>query len=269
MKFEFLADRTIRADRLLSRELPFLGRSYCQKLFRNKEVKTDSKAIAADTELKQNEELTVFLPDPRRHLDKLIGCTIIFENEKVIAINKSSGITSVPGVGTGGASLLESAEKLLQMSLIAVHRLDKGTSGVIIFAKTSNEATLLEAEFRARQARKVYFAVTDRAPTENTGTITEPLKRLGERVIVDPAGQPAETSWEVIERRTDGSALIACQPITGRTHQIRVHLAHLGYPITGDEKYDGQSAKRLYLHAGKLAILDYEIEAKLPKEMSK
>jgi len=269
MKFKFPVDRSIRADRLLSRELPFLGRSYCQKLFRNKEVKIDSKAVAADTELKQNEELTVFLPDPRKHLDKLIGCTIIFENEKVIAFDKASGITSVPGVGTGGASLLEAAEKLLVMSLIPVHRLDKGTSGVIIFAKTTNEASLLEAEFRARRTQKTYFAVTDSAPTADAGTITEPLKKVGERIIIDPAGQSAETSWEVIERRADSTTLLACQPVTGRTHQIRVHLASIGCPIIGDATYGGSTAPRLMLHAARLEILDYQLEAAPPKEMRK
>jgi 23S rRNA pseudouridine1911/1915/1917 synthase len=144
-----------------------------------------------------------------------------------------------------------------------VHRLDRETSGVVVLARTRPAAAALSAAFREGNARKTYLALCARAPSPPEGRIAEPLaadpQRPGRR-RVDPAGEPAATAYRTLRVGPGGEALVEAQPETGRTHQIRVHLAHLGAPLLGDARYGGPrrvlelAVPRVMLHALRLEV---------------
>lgn len=141
-----------------------------------------------------------------------------------------------------------------------VHRLDTGTSGVIVAANTKPAAARLSTAFEARTIGKVYIAqVEGIIPNEDRGVIDVPIGRLetdrGMQIVAGVKdGKSARTNWRVL-RREDGAALFELKPLSGRTHQIRVHLAHIGCPIQGDKIYgDGESAGRMMLHAWRLSV---------------
>ena len=241
-----------------------------QKLFRKREIKVGGSARKPDAEVQIGEEIAVYLPDPRKHLKVLLGCEIIFEDQDLIAFNKSEGITTHKGVGTKGKTLREAAEELLNLDLTIVHRLDRDTSGVLIFAKNKVAGNKLAMEFRQRRTDKTYQAVIQGIPKEKSGIITLPLKKSGEKIVVAKSGgQSAETHWQLV-RKIGKNALVEVKIITGRTHQIRVHMSAIGHPIVGDKLYgDPSSGERMLLHASRLKILDYDFQADLPKEFIK
>jgi len=270
MKLEFTCKRTTKAARFVEASLPFVRRAMLQKLFRKNEIKAGGKPIDSNAEIVAGESVTVFLPDARRSLSDLIGCTIIAETEDFIAIDKRAGLASVAGTGTRRADLKSALETLLDEKIIAVHRLDQDTSGVIIFAKNQTTARNLEEEFRNRNAKKTYHAVIERKPKEKSGQIDLPLKKINQKVKPDPRGQSAETSWKSV-KQVERGYLLECQPRTGRTHQIRVHLASQLSPIVGDSLYGAKSVKdlrRFLLHASRLEISGDAFEARLPKEFA-
>jgi tRNA pseudouridine32 synthase/23S rRNA pseudouridine746 synthase len=140
--------------------------------------------------------------------------------------------------------------------MYAAHRLDLDTSGLLILARRRKAEAALKAQFAARSVRKTYLAVV-RGQPEDQGRIDLPLARLGgtpPRNVVDPvAGLPAQTRWQVL-RRGPEDTLLALFPETGRSHQLRVHLAAVGFPIVGDRLYGGAPAARLMLHAWRLVL---------------
>lgn len=163
----------------------------------------------------------------------------------------------------------------------AVHRLDRQTSGVVLFARTGTLAARLHRLFRARRVGKTYRAVVEPAPAVDRFTVAGRMVRVSHpshaRFALDPtgeAGPQSESRFEVV-RRGDGLAWLDCRPITGRTHQLRVHLAHAGHPIAGDALYGHGwrpgGAPRCLLHAHRLALRlgarDLRFEAPLPPEM--
>lgn len=267
MKVEFIASRSTRLDRLIQVKLPYIRRSFLQKLFRKKEVKVASKAKNGDSAVEVGEKISVFLPDPRKNFAVLTGCKILFENDEVIAIDKRAGLPTHAGVGTKGNTLREAAEGLLSLNLIVVHRLDADTSGVIIFAKKKEIARKLESEFKQRRVDKVYHAVVEGSLKENSGIIKSSLKKSGQKVVVvKSGGQVAETHWKVIKKTKD-KTLVEIKLITGRMHQIRVHFSEAGYPVIGDRLYGNANLSgRMLLHASSLKVFNYDFQAKLPEE---
>lgn len=252
---------------------PFLARTVLLKLFRKGEIKLDRQVLQVDHQLRKGQKLSIFLPDPRKHFRYLTGSEILFEDEKVIAFDKRAGLPAVGGIGVR-ADLESAIASLLGTEIIAVHRLDAATSGVIAFAKNQSIARQLEAEFKNRTARKTYFAIVSQKPETESGQINAPLRKSGEKMETGPlanAGKlgwlTAETNWKLIGRRRAGW-LLEVSPSTGRMHQIRVHLASRGMPIRGDEKYGGSVGPRLFLHAANLKILNYEFTAPLPEEFN-
>lgn len=267
LKIVFTSSRKAKLERLVRERIPYLRRAFLQKLFRKKEIKVGNTARKSDAEVQAREEITVYLPDPRKHLRVMLGCEILFENNDLIAFDKGEGITTHKGVGTKGKTLKEAAQELLDLRLTIVHRLDRDTSGVLIFAKTKASGNKLAEEFRQRRTDKTYHAVIEGIPKEKSGIITFPLKKIGERIVVAKSGGlSAETHWQLV-KKIGSNALVELKLITGRTHQIRVHLAAIGHPIVGDKLYGNpESGERMMLHASQLKILDYEFEAKLPEE---
>lgn len=282
MKLTFKINRKTRADRIIAEQLPYLRRAVLEKLFRKREIKIDGKPVDGKEEATPGSEISVFLPDPHKNFGFLTGSDIVFEDEHIIAFNKRAGAVVQPGTGTQGATLVEAAQGLLKIHVALVHRLDRDTSGIIVMAKTHPKTEQLENAFRKRTTEKTYHAVVLGHPQADSGVIKLPLKRVGERIKITTEDNPekltAETAWEVVERRKNGTSLLLVKPKTGRMHQIRVHLATIGYPIVGDTTY-GQAVNekskiknvrlsRHLLHASNLKICGYNLTAPLPIEFT-
>jgi tRNA pseudouridine32 synthase/23S rRNA pseudouridine746 synthase len=190
-----------------------------------------------------------------------IAAKVLHEDERLIVVNKPAGQATAPGGGIGeGESLQEQVAEHLGARAFLVHRLDRGTSGVIVFAKTVESHRRLSRQFEDRAVSKRYLAVVEGHVTGRGGSIAQPLREFGSgRVGVDPAGKEATTMWALRKRLPDVD-LLEVRPITGRRHQIRVHLYYIGHPILGDTRYGTDrpvsGAPRLMLHASELALPD-------------
>jgi RluA family pseudouridine synthase len=184
----------------------------------------------------------------------------LFENDDLLAVDKPVGVVSIAEAGKGG--LPEFLRGIYGGKLFAVHRLDREASGVIVFAKNAAMHRHLNGEFDRRSVRKTYLALTHGVIAPNRGTVNKPIREFGSgRMGVDVmGGKPSSTEFKV-EERLKGFTLVRAYPLTGRRHQIRVHLYSLGHPIVGDLKYGDRAAQekfpRLMLHA-------MEIEFDLP-----
>lgn len=185
---------------------------------------------------------------------------VVFENADYLAADKPEGVVSVSEAGKGG--LPELLKDVFPGKLYPVHRLDREASGVIVYAKNADAHRHLNGQFDRREVRKSYLAVALGAIEANRGSINAPIREFGSgRMGVDAKrGKPSSTEWKVAER-LDGATLVRVHPATGRRHQIRVHLYHIGHPIAGDLKYGDRERQgrfpRLMLHA-------LEIEFGLP-----
>jgi tRNA pseudouridine32 synthase/23S rRNA pseudouridine746 synthase len=185
---------------------------------------------------------------------------ILFENDGVLAVDKPEGVVSISEAGKGG--LPEMLSSVYPGKLYPVHRLDREASGVIVFAKDPAMHRHLNGEFDRRSVRKTYLALTHGNMATNRGVINKPIREFGSgRMGVDARlGKPSSTEFKVYER-LKGYTLVRAYPLTGRRHQIRVHLYSLGHPIVGDLKYGERAEQekfpRLMLHA-------MEIEFDLP-----
>jgi RluA family pseudouridine synthase len=177
---------------------------------------------------------------------------VLYETDDYIAVDKPEGVVSLAVAGVGG--LPELIKPHYAGKLFPVHRLDRGASGVIVFAKNAAAHRHLNGEFDRREVRKTYLAVVDGVPSSNRGQINAPLREFGSgRMGVDPKrGKPSSTEWKLAER-LDVATLLRVSPATGRRHQIRVHLYHIGHPILGDLRYGDRVRQgrfpRLMLHA--------------------
>jgi tRNA pseudouridine32 synthase / 23S rRNA pseudouridine746 synthase len=190
-------------------------------------------------------------PQERGHVPE-VHVSVLFENDDFLAAAKPEGILSISQTGEKG--LPDFLRDHYAGKLFPVHRLDRGASGVIIFAKNPEAHRDLNGQFDRREVNKTYLALVDGVPASNRGQINAPLREFGSgRMGVDPKrGKPSTTGWKVAER-FDGATLLRVSPSTGRRHQIRAHLYHIGHPILGDLRY-GEKARqakfpRLMLHA--------------------
>jgi RluA family pseudouridine synthase len=177
---------------------------------------------------------------------------VLLETDDFLAADKPEGVLSVSQAGEGG--LPDLLRDRFPGKLYPVHRLDRGASGVIVFAKNAAAHRHLNGQFDRREVSKTYLALIEGVPLSNRGQINAPLREFGSgRMGVDPKrGKPSSTEWKVAER-FDGATLLRVNPSTGRRHQIRVHLYHIGHPILGDLRYGDRARQegtpRLMLHA--------------------
>ena len=177
---------------------------------------------------------------------------ILYESDDFLAVNKPEGVVSIAQAGDGGLPSLLRAH--YSGRLLPVHRLDRGASGVIVFAKNATAHRHLNGQFDRREVLKTYLALVDGATAANRGQVNAPIREFGSgRMGVDAErGKPASTEWKVAER-LPGATLLRVSPATGRRHQIRVHLYHIGHPILGDPRYGDKARQqgfpRLMLHA--------------------
>lgn len=197
-----------------------------------------------------------------------MSAAVLYETDSVLVINKPFGIPV-----QGGSKVDQSIDQMYPDCRL-VHRLDRDTTGVLVLAKTKKAAARLTASFGDREAQKLYLAITTPAPSSDKGMIEAPIFKAKDKCVIASNGLPAETFYKTLTVGTDGqSALVRFEPLTGRTHQIRVHALHAGFPLLGDPRYgdfalsrsilSGKAARRLYLHAWKLDIPSPEGKGRL------
>ena len=266
-----------RVDNFLRRELPGVPKSRLYRVLRKGEVRVNGGRVRADYRLEEGDE--VRLPPARvsagpgavaPHRLAAIERSIIFEDKRVIVINKPSGVAAHGGSGVshGAVELMRALRPDLR-DLSLVHRLDRETSGCLVLAKRRSALRELHEKFRDEAVEKNYLALVVGDWQLGDRLIDAPLltehRKQGERhVVVSSAGKPAKTRIR-LSRRYGEWSLVQCQPLTGRTHQIRVHALHAGHPVAGDERYGDPEANatatrlglnRLFLHAQSIAFAD-------------
>jgi 23S rRNA pseudouridine955/2504/2580 synthase len=273
----------LRLDRWFRRHAPGLSHGRLEKLLRTGQIRVDGARAKAG--LRVQEGQLVRIPPIKEVLEparkpkpelsardkKFVQSLVIFRNAELIAINKPAGLAVQGGTGTTRHldALLDGLKEEGEERPRLVHRLDRDTSGVLVLARSAKSAASLSQAFRTRETEKIYWALTVGVPTPLEGRIDLPLMK-GE----GPAGRermtPAEdeeearraiTDYIVVARAGSRVAFVVLRPLTGRTHQLRAHLAALGTPILGDFKYGGKAARLsgnipagLQLHARRLGL---------------
>jgi 23S rRNA pseudouridine1911/1915/1917 synthase len=221
----------------------------------------------------------------RRPLPEALPLDVIYEDAALMVVNKPAGVVVHPTYKNFSGTLLNGilgrvlGRAGVQPSIIT--RLDKDTSGLVLVALTPDVHARVQRDMGAGHVKKEYLAVVKGVPEPASGTIALPLARSPEdrrRVIVTPIGQACETRYEVLSRSDDGKcSLVLCHLVTGRGHQIRVHLASVGCPIVGDRTYgvEDERMQRQALHAWRLKLIHPEsrqtlqVESPLPEDLQK
>jgi len=293
-------DTDQRLDRWLRRLLPHVSQGRIEKMCRKGELRVDGGRVKASTRVMAGQQVRIPPladsehrqgPAPTRVSDadaKMIRSCVIYRDDHLIALNKPPGL-AVQG-GSGQSRHVDGLASALQFGLDEkprlVHRLDKDTSGVLVLARNRAVAAGLTAAFRHRETRKIYWAVVAGVPHPKMGTIKNGLVKAsghgpggeGEKMVnvhprdIDdtPGAKRAVTEYAVLEAVAKRAAWMALIPVTGRTHQLRAHMAEIGHPIVGDGKYGGSSqdnmgdgwgaqlggdiSKKLHLHARSLRV---------------
>ena len=251
----------VRLDIYLSTKFDTtISRSLWQKYIKAGYVSVNNKvATTPKFEVDETDEIALNLPE-KEQTD--VDLPILYEDDDVIVVNKPSGLLTHAKGGLSDEPTV--AEIIRPKTSFAtdtdrpgiVHRLDRDTSGLLIIAKNPESAAHLQRQFAERTAKKTYIAITDGKPKLNAAKIDLPIGRnpsAPSTFRIDPNGKPAQTTYHVLAEN-DTQSLVKLKPTTGRTHQLRVHLAHLNAPILGDRVYGKSSDCRMMLHAQKLEI---------------
>jgi 23S rRNA pseudouridine955/2504/2580 synthase len=275
-------DAEIRLDRWFKRHFPDLGHGRLEKLLRTGQVRLDGKRVEASDRVTAGQRIRVPplpsapppdakppRPAPSAADARLLQERVLYRDADMIVINKPEGLAVQGGTGTTRHldGLLDALRFDAKERPRLVHRLDKDTSGVLVLARSAQAAARLGDLFRSKATRKVYWAITVGAPKPRDGKIDQPLAKQagpgGERVAADnEEGDRALTYYRTVARAGDRFAWLALEPVTGRTHQLRVHSLTLGTPILGDGKYGGAAAhpeslpqaRKLHLHARAISL---------------
>jgi 23S rRNA pseudouridine1911/1915/1917 synthase len=277
-------DADDRADKALAKHFPEAGRRQLGELFDAGEVRVNGKrakkgdrVVAGDViELARE---PVWGDALRPVADPNVVLDILLETPELVAINKPAGVPSQPlragELGTIANGLVARFPECAMIGDDArdgglVHRLDIGTSGVLVAARSEASYRTLRDAFGTGGVAKTYLAICDALPVSRD--CEEPLAQRGDHVVVDHTdGLAAHTTFS-IERAGNQYALVRCTATTGRMHQVRAHLAHVGAPITGDALYKGlplDGFDGFFLHAATLEVAGHRIEAPLPERFSK
>ena len=249
---EFTACTTgMRLDLLISEEFPDISRSTAQKLIENGLVTLSGKAVKKNYKVTEGEVFTVTLPEPEVTdvVPQDIPFDIVYEDSDVIVINKPRGMVVHPAPGHPDGTLVNALMFHCGSSLSGiggvirpgiVHRIDMDTSGLIIAAKNDAAHASLSAQLSDRSLSRIYEAVVCGRVRDDSGTVDAPIGRhptdRKRMCVTDKNSRPAVTHYEVIARY-NGYTHIRCKLESGRTHQIRVHMAHIGHPVLGDLVY--------------------------------
>ncbi|EIZ78613.1 ribosomal large subunit pseudouridine synthase C [Novosphingobium sp. Rr 2-17] len=293
-------DDGVRLDRWFKRHLPQVGFAIVSRWARTGQIRVDGKRAEVDTRLVAGQTLRVppggeikpggNAPRPRKPLTEeeleLADSMVLTQDRAAIVLNKPPGLATQGGTGTHAHvdGLLDAYAASGPRPRL-VHRLDKDTSGVLLIARSAGSAAFFSKRFSGRTARKIYWALVVGVPGIHDGMIELPIAKQpgtgGEKMHVDKeAGQVARTRYRVIDRAGNSAAWVELHPLTGRTHQLRVHMAAIGHPIVGDGKYGGQEAflsgsisRKMHLHARRLIIehpdgVPLDVTAPLPEHFA-
>jgi len=267
--------RKARADKVLAGAFREHSRAALQRAFEAGLVRRNGRVMAKSDEVTAGETLEFVLPEvvPTELNPVAIPLNVLYEDEHLLAVNKAAGMVVHPGVGTGEDTLVHALLAHCAGGLSGVggierpgivHRLDKGTSGVLLVAKNDAAHRGLSEQFAGRQLRKEYLALVAGVPRLKSGMIERAISRHPvhrERMTVGEGGRPARTDWEIVEAFGDRAALVRCRIHSGRTHQIRVHVKSIGHPLIGDTTYGWKADPhlpdpgRVMLHAERIAFL--------------
>jgi 23S rRNA pseudouridine1911/1915/1917 synthase len=275
MDFSFTAevdDAGQRLDKFLAARLGELSRSRVQALIKEGMVTVNGRAVKASHEMETGDLVAGIVPPdkPAEAQPQDLPLEILYEDAHLAVLNKACGMVVHPAHGNEDGTLVNALlHRFGALSSIGgvarpgiVHRLDKETSGCLVVARNDAAHHSLTEQFAGRSVEKVYLAVVQGVPVERSGTVEtqigrDPHDRLRMAVLPPPAGKAAVTDYEVLQV-TGTDALVKCTLHTGRTHQIRVHMKHLGHPLLGDEIYARVSRQtrtgRLMLHALRLGF---------------
>ncbi|OHY92244.1 23S rRNA pseudouridine(955/2504/2580) synthase [Aeromonas sobria] len=285
-----------RIDNFLKTQLKGVPKSLIYRILRKGEVRVNKKRIKPEYKLCAGDVIRVppvrvaeknELPSANLGVIQRLESQILFEDEAMIVLNKPSGMAVHGGSGLSfgvieGLRALRPDARFLEL----VHRLDRDTSGVLLVAKKRSALRSLHEQLRIKTMRKQYLALVRGKWQAHVKVVNAPLRKndlqSGERVVrVSADGKPSETRFRVVRQFAEAT-LVECSPITGRTHQIRVHTLHAGHPIACDDKYGeaafdekmrSQGLKRLFLHAWKLSFIhpadgrEMQMEAPLAPEL--
>lgn len=244
-------DAGTRLDSFLAASLPGLTRSAAARLIETGRVTVDGKSAAKSCKLTGREIVTVTLPDPEpvEALPQDIPLDVVYEDQDVIVVNKPAGLVVHPAPGHPDGTLVNALLYHCGDSLSGiggalrpgiVHRIDRDTSGLIIAAKNDAAHQALSAQLQDHSLARTYEAIAVGSLREDSGTVDAPIGRhhtdRKKMAVTDCGGRSAVTHWEVLERFA-GYTYVRCRLETGRTHQIRVHMAYIGHPIYGDTVY--------------------------------
>jgi len=262
----------MRLDVFLSEARPEFSRSYLQRLIEDRHVAVNGGAARANYKLRAGDRVELSIPDPvplATAAAEDIALQIVYEDEAFLVVDKPAGMVVHPAPGHAGGTLvnalLHHCSGLPGIGGVErpgiVHRLDKETSGLLVVAKTDAALRSLSAQFKDRRIEKEYVALVRGRVKDLRGSISSPIGRhkVHRKKMSADAGREALTYYEVVERFA-GYCYLRLFPKTGRTHQIRVHLASIGHPVLGDKLYGGKSPARLRkisrhaLHARKLKL---------------
>ncbi|MEJ1996156.1 MAG: RluA family pseudouridine synthase [Limibacillus sp.] len=251
-----------RIDRLLAQRLPALSRSRLKGLIEGGNLTVEgARVVQPSAKVRAGQRLVLTLP-PAEEADpkaEAIALDILFEDEDLLVLNKPAGMVVHPAPGNESGTLVNAliahcGESLTGIGGVKrpgiVHRLDKDTSGVMVAAKTESAHTALSAAFAARDIDRRYQAVVWGLPSPSKGEIEGNIGRSPRNrkkmAVVPGGGKPARTRYSVVKSLAGGgAALVECKLMTGRTHQIRVHMTEIGHPLIGDPLYGGPSRQRL------------------------
>ena len=253
-----------RLDDFLFDEFQTLSKMYLRKCLRQQKCEVNGEVVKFSYLLRKNDFVEIELDANRETAMKPepIPLEIVFEDAELIVVNKPAGMLVHPTHGQKTGTLLNALAFYLNNSRKSsffraglVHRLDRQTSGLILIAKTARSHRILSDHFRRKLIEKKYFALVQGVVKDDAGTIDAPIGRYAEEKLwnIKTDGKRAVTNFWVKERFAD-ETLLELEPVTGRTNQLRIHLAHTGHPILGDTVYGGREFPRLCLHAYKLVF---------------
>ncbi len=249
-----------RLDRILADALPDLSRTRLQSLIRGGRVVAapgGEPVVDPAHRVEAGGAWSIAvppLPSPVAHAEE-IPLEVVFEDEDLIVVDKPAGLVVHPGAGNPSGTLVNALLRHCAGGLARaggpvrpgiVHRLDKDTSGLIVSAKSDGAFASLVQQFSAHTIERGYYAIVYGVPRRARGRIDGPVGRSPanrKKMAIVPGGKPAATDYRVIRRFGLAASLVECRPLTGRTHQIRVHLASIGHPLIGDPLYGRNSAR--------------------------
>lgn len=272
-------DAGLRLDVVLARALPDLSRTRLKSLIQDGHVSEEGRTINDPSQrVKPGQTFAIFLPQPHAHYPEAeaIALAILYEDEDLLVLNKPAGMVVHPAPGHSGGTLVNALLAHCGNSLTGiggvrrpgiVHRLDKDTSGLMVVAKTDEALQSLTRQFAARTVRRIYKAVVWGYPAasgEIAGQMGRSRHDRKKMAVLQSGGRAALTRYRLLRRVGRFASLVECSLASGRTHQIRVHMSHIGFPVVGDPVYgrpsrlggdrQGQEARQVAKMLGRQAL---------------